>query len=421
MKIIKKIIFVLVMLFFILCFCEGICRSFFYFLKKEGHVSALTELPSFWPSSSFFPRRTLIHPYLGYVYKTTDHAQPPYFWFPSFFEKTGPAEKEPIIVGVFGGSVAQSLSPLLCTSLATELSKLPKFKNKPVKVVDLTMGGYKQPQQLLTLIYFLSLGTRFDLVINIDGFNEVALPFVENLPQKLNPYYPRGWYLMLALRQKNYLRKADSTTRKIVELGRKREVLSVIKNLGLLRQSQLIHLVWLVFDRFLERKITQYLLLLQKLRRPEYYNYESSGPTYQYLSDEQFFLDQSLMWQRCSIQMAKICRANGSQYFHFLQPNQYLPGSKTLSPEEIRIAYLPGHPARFPVEKGYPFLKKAGQQLLAEKINFGDLTFIFANTKETVYCDNMCHFNDLGKRLLVQKITETIIQKASEFSQPAEK
>jgi hypothetical protein len=33
----------------------------------------------------------------------------------------------------------------------------------------------------------------------------------------------------------------------------------------------------------------------------------------------------------------------------------------------------------------------------------------------------MCHFNDLGKRLLVQKITETIIQKASEFSQPAEK
>jgi hypothetical protein len=29
--------------------------------------------------------------------------------------------------------------------------------------------GYKQPQQLLVLAYFLSIGQRFDLVLNIDG------------------------------------------------------------------------------------------------------------------------------------------------------------------------------------------------------------------------------------------------------------
>jgi len=35
--------------------------------------------------------------------------------------------------------------------------------------------GYKQPQQLLVLSYFLSIGQPFDMVMNIDGFNEVAL------------------------------------------------------------------------------------------------------------------------------------------------------------------------------------------------------------------------------------------------------
>ena len=39
----------------------------------------------------------------------------------------------------------------------------------------LSHEGYKQPQQLLVLSYFLSIGQTFDLVVNIDGFNEVAL------------------------------------------------------------------------------------------------------------------------------------------------------------------------------------------------------------------------------------------------------
>src|SRR4030095_13628597 len=40
--------------------------------------------------------------------------------------------------------------------------------------------GYKQPQQLLVLSYFLSIGQTFDLVLNIDGFNEVALGSLNN-------------------------------------------------------------------------------------------------------------------------------------------------------------------------------------------------------------------------------------------------
>ena len=36
-------------------------------------------------------------------------------------------------------------------------------------------GGYKQPQQLAALSEALLLGVPLDVVVNIDGYNEVAL------------------------------------------------------------------------------------------------------------------------------------------------------------------------------------------------------------------------------------------------------
>ena len=47
---------------------------------------------------------------------------------------------------------------------------------------------------LLVLNYMLALGQTFDLVINIDGFNEVALPPITNLPNQVNPFFPRNWF-----------------------------------------------------------------------------------------------------------------------------------------------------------------------------------------------------------------------------------
>ena len=49
------------------------------------------------------------------------------------------------------------------------------FKDRELVPLCLSHEGYKQPQQLLVLAYFLSIGQPFDLVVNIDGFNEVAL------------------------------------------------------------------------------------------------------------------------------------------------------------------------------------------------------------------------------------------------------
>ena len=36
-----------------------------------------------------------------------------------------------------------------------------------------------------------------DIIINIDGFNEIALPPTENIPQNVSPFFPRNWYLRI--------------------------------------------------------------------------------------------------------------------------------------------------------------------------------------------------------------------------------
>jgi len=60
-------------------------------------------------------------------------------------------------------------------------------------LICLAVDGFKQPQPLFSLAFAIYLGAEYDVVINLDGFNEVVLPFTDNLPNKVFPHYPRIW------------------------------------------------------------------------------------------------------------------------------------------------------------------------------------------------------------------------------------
>ena len=62
-----------------------------------------------------------------------------------------------------------------------------------VRVHSLALGGFKQPQMLAALAYLMALGQRFDVVVELDGFNDVALSFSENKYKGTFPAYPRDW------------------------------------------------------------------------------------------------------------------------------------------------------------------------------------------------------------------------------------
>jgi hypothetical protein len=51
---------------------------------------------------------------------------------------------------------------------------LPALADKEIVLLNFGSGGFRQPQQLLILTYFFLIGQRLDLVINLDGFNEVG-------------------------------------------------------------------------------------------------------------------------------------------------------------------------------------------------------------------------------------------------------
>jgi len=354
----------------------------------------------------------IIHPYLGYVYspeyRIEADSKIPISEY-GFVDKSGPIHtrsRDKVIVGIFGGSVGFWFSVLGRESLITELRKSPLFSSKEIVIVTTALYGYKQPQQLMALSYLLALGAEFDIIINVDGFNEVALPPAENIPKHVFPFFPRNW---LGRIQGLPNTESQSIAGEIGYLEAKRKDWARIFSITPLRYSIALNLLWKYYDHHLAAAISRDELALQR-NRPGGSSYVATGPPRGYRSEADLFEDLASVWRTSSSQMDRLCAANGIRYFHFLQPNQYVAGSKIMGKEELRQAVLEGHPYRKGAEKGYPYLTRAGQNLVDQGVHFHDLTMIFAHDAEPIYVDTCCHLNERGNRILGSVIGRAIIQ-----------
>ena len=97
-------------------------------------------------------------------------------------------------------------------------------------------------------------------------------------------------------------------------------------------------------------------------------------------------------------------------YLHALQPNQYVTGSKVLSPEELTHAYLPDSSWSLAARAGYPHLRERGEWLRASGVNFLDLADIFKGVEETIYIDSCCHFNQTGFDIVGRRLAEALAE-----------
>jgi len=139
-------------------------------------------------------------------------------------------------------------------------------------------------------------------------------------------------------------------------------------------------------------------------------NYYLSG-IYTSISDTtSFFEDQAVFWRKSSEQIAHLSKSADFNYYHFLQPNQYVENSKQLTKEELEIAFESGPFAyKDAAQKGYPLLIEEGKKMIGNDVNFVDLTMLFKNENRTIYNDKCCHYNQLGYDLIADKIINTII------------
>ncbi len=351
--------------------------------------------------------RQNIHPYLGFVSTPDDKNKNSISDF-GFRDSKYPIQarsNEKIVIGIFGGSVACQVGRDGINALESELKKSIFFINEKIVFLNFGNGGYKQPQQLFILNYILALGGDFDIVIDLDGFNETALPVAENIPNHVFPFYPRSWHSTVSGNFFDY--DNELIICKVVGYLETQKKLNRIFSSSPFRYSITANLFLKGLNRYMSNVISK---LRQKLLKPEVISkmYVTTGPTRQYKNDEAMYQDLAMVWKNCSLQMNKICNANNIKYFHFLQPCQYVPNSKIMKKEELEIAFSKNQPYKKPIECGYPYLIKAGNELVKEGVNFNDLTMVFEHNDEILYCDNCCHFNKRGLTLLSQIIGEII-------------
>ena len=360
-------------------------------------------------------RKSVLHPFLGQVLNpevAVGHKKPKAWTEAQDFgfsrAKSGrifyPPSDDRIVAAIFGGSVANVLGNIGQKTLVEELGRAERFAGKEIVVVNLGQGGYKQPQQLISLNYFLSLGAHFDVVINLDGFNDIALAPAALVNRGIFPFFPQSWYFLVQDLDADQRRAIGELTYLRTRTRERAAAFSASP----LRFSPTATLLWRIADRRLARTLVAAERALDEAEGGSTTSYQTRGPDREYSSPEELATELAGVWQRSSLQMHALCTTLGIEYHHFLQPNQYVPSSKPLSDEERRDAYDENHRYAAGAMAGYPLLSARGAELRERGIHFHDLTRVFADVSETIYVDTCCHINWLGNRILASRIARAI-------------
>jgi hypothetical protein len=353
-----------------------------------------------------FVETAAMHPFVGYVVDPlrSEWALTDFGYYESdrpLYRKT----EDTVILGIFGGSFAHQFREAAIDRVVDALKQDPVFRGKRFIYTSTALGGYKQPQQLMTLNYLLALGGEFDIVVNIDGFNEVAIHEAENRLHNVFPAYPRSWYYhTLGLSDPGFVERSADVIR---IRGRQRQSARSFSALPW-RRLALANLVWSVRERSRQANLLAARADLETYRTGAE-RYVARGPKFNQVDDAQVYGELVSLWERSSVQMARLSQANGIVYVHALQPNQYVEDSKPLSEEERSQAYDRTHKYRSGVVKGYPLLTEAGGRLRENGVNFLDWTAAYKNVDETLYVDTCCHVNALGNELLIDDLVAAIL------------
>lgn len=352
-----------------------------------------------------------LHPFLGFVANPTSEEARAHrdvieitpLGFYRFRDDPQPRGPNRFRLGVFGGSVATLFTVMARHRLRAALEQRGFAQGQRLAIEPYTLPGFKQPQQLFTLAYLLAMGEHLDLVVNLDGFNEIALSIAENARSGVPPLYPRSWTRFTA----STLDIAQlAAIGRITIYRRWRHHLARAFGGPIVGRSATSTLLWRTLDAQLARAIDA--------KRQAAEDVGNNGAAFGGDSTDAIHADDALIaemadaWYRTSLAMHALCRAHGIRYVHVLQPNQYLPDSKPMRAEERRVAFRDDHPFRPLVEVGYPLLRAHGQQLVAAGVEFHDLSTIFAGVTEQIYIDECCHFNKRGNDLLAEALVQLL-------------
>ena len=386
------------MLLLTLLALEGMARIAYYAAYGQGYggspPAAAVNLPAPLTDPEPFEPWLISHPFYGFTDQGPYHSQ----------NAMPPRRRraDTVVVALLGGSVAEQIEPFLQNALNRWFAA--NHPNRRPIVLGLANRGAKQPQQTLIVANTLLLGGEFDLIVNLDGFNEITASVTPgNLRGILPgfPFFPKWWNRRVGLTAADI-----ALAGRIGVLRREQARLTQSGETAALRRSALFGLV----NRYRrERTAGEIIQLNHELAAADStYNLERHGPRSWLVSERELRQAAAGLWYRSSAVLAGLAELAGAEYYHFVQPNQYVPDAKPLSPQEREMAYDPQEALLPLVAQGYPLLTEFGPDLPKGGVNYFDLTGIFADNPETLYGDTCCHFNERGNELLAAAMAQRL-------------
>lgn len=310
-------------------------------------------------------------------------------------------------VVITGGSVANLIYCYSRAALAAELRQIPALASKKLVFTGLAFCGFRQPQQLMALSYLAAQGVQPDLLINLDGFNEVGtheLSDEDRNQDVVYPQYPHLWSQYFRIDSPAALQAVG-----LISLYMERRVSWAEATSGL-DFSVLGYLTWAVGDRTLAALANRQREQLKHHQDlAEGYSFQVYGPRSRFPDRKALARFNARTWYNASAQLARMARAGGYRYVHFLQPNLHLSGSKTLTPPERQMMKNGRQLAEAAVE-GYPLLRAYAPALRKAGVRFHDLTRVFAGEASTVAADDCCHFTRAGDAIIARAMGRLIRQ-----------
>jgi len=292
--------------------------------------------------------------------------------------------------------------------LVEVLEQDPRFSGRKVEMLRYAVSAMKQPQQVTQLAYLFSIGLKIDAVINLDGFNEVAIGN-KNAARGFHPAYPSvpDWTRMATdwtgdTESIQLIDKLHTLKQRLVDTY-EAAIASPLRWSALYcmaRSTQIKHLRW--------ESTSCQGAFVERVRQIAPQNDRSvTGPKFEGSEQEAVRLSV-LTWMESSISIESMCAVRGVQYLHVLQPTLLDSSSKVPTPEETAGVTVSQEWVRG-VELGYPLLRKAGRRLRERGVNFLDASRVFLDVKEHLYTD-ACHFNRRGNVILAEAIGQAFLR-----------
>jgi hypothetical protein len=335
-----------------------------------------------------------IHPYTGYTHSLGLQTEAEAI---AYFADGQPQDEYSIFF--LGGSVAAGFQAGAAPILEDLFAQGLGLNGRRVRLFGLAVPGHKQPQQLLALTYLLSQGCRPDLVINMDGLNELRIT-LSNTHAGLDPSFPSVGHWSSLLSEG----RGSDTPELIYAMLRPQQEAARIGEAALTNgttRSAVLSLWTLsrLRQRQADRAAAQEVVVLARAevqRAGKAAGFGTGTP-------RERALEHALRcWFDSSLAMHDLSSARGIRYMHWLQPTLHDAGSKPIHPVEQRVGI--GEQGMNPVVvEGYPLLRERLVELQRLGVEALDASDAFLHESGRVYRDS-CHFTGGGNRLLLERV-----------------